>query len=43
MEKLTEEFNVLIIDIKTINKKLEIDYQSSGFPAISRPAQRPQS
>ncbi len=26
VKKLTKEFNVLIIGIKTINKKLKIDY-----------------
>ncbi len=30
VEKLTEEFNVLIIGIKAVNEKLEMDYQISG-------------
>jgi len=38
IEKLTKEFNVLIIDIKAVNEKLEIDYQFSDFSAIFRPA-----
>jgi len=36
IKKLTEEFNVLIINIKAINEKLKIDYQSNDPPAISR-------
>ena len=43
VEKLTEEFNVLIIGIKAVNEKLEMGYQFSGPPAISKFAQRPQS
>ena len=43
MEKLTKEFNVLVINIKVVNKKLEIDYQISGSSTIFRSAQRPQS
>ncbi len=38
VEKLTEEFNVLIMGIKAVNKKLEINYQISGFSTISKPA-----
>ncbi len=41
VEKLTEEFNVLVMGIKAVNEKLEMGYQSSGLSAISRPAQRP--
>ncbi len=41
VEKLTEEFNVLIINIKAVNEKLEIGYQISGPPAIFKPIQRP--
>ncbi len=40
IKKLTEKFNILAIDIKAVNKKLEINYQSSGPSAIFRPAQR---
>ncbi len=40
MEKLTKKFNALIIGIKVVNKKLEIDYQISGSLIISRSAQR---
>jgi len=36
VEKLTEEFNVLIINIKAVNEKLEMGYQISGFLIISR-------
>jgi len=36
VEKLTEEFNVLIMSIKAVNEKLEIGYQINGPPAISR-------
>ncbi len=43
MEKLTEEFNALVINIKAVNGKLEMDYQISGFLIISKSAQRPQS
>ncbi len=42
VKKLTEEFNVLAMGIKAVNKKLEMGYQSSGPPVISRSAQRPQ-
>ncbi len=42
MEKLIEEFNVLIINIKAINKKLEMNYQISGLLTISKSTQRPQ-
>ncbi len=38
MEKLTEEFNVLVMGIKAVNEKLEMGYQTSGPPAISKPA-----
>ncbi len=41
MKKLTKKFNALIIDIKVVNKKLKINYQISGPPVISKPAQRP--
>ncbi len=41
MKKLTEEFNILTINIKTVNEKLEIDYQIGGFLVISRSTQRP--
>ena len=40
VEKLTEEFNVLVMGIKAINKKLEIDYQINDPPTISKFAQR---
>ena len=43
MEKLTEEFNILAISIKTVNKKLEMGYQFSGPPIIFKFIQRPQS
>ena len=43
MKKLTEEFNVLIINIKVVNEKLEINYQINDPLTISRPAQQPQS
>ena len=43
VEKLTEEFNILIIGIKAVNEKLEISYQISGPPVTSKSTQRPQS
>ena len=43
VEKLTKEFNALIIDIKTINKKLEMGYQINDPLVISKSVQRPQS
>ncbi len=36
MKKLTEEFNILIMGIKAVNKKLEMGYQINNLPAISR-------
>ena len=40
MEKLTEEFNVLAMGIKAVNKKLEMGYQFSGPSVIFRSIQR---
>jgi len=36
IEKLTKEFNVLVISIKAVNKKLKINYQISGSLIIFR-------
>ena len=36
VEKLTEEFTVLVMDIKVINEKLEMGYQINDFLAIFR-------
>ncbi len=38
MEKLTEEFNVLIINIKVVNEKLEMGYQINNPLIISKSA-----
>ena len=42
VEKLTEEFNVLAMGIKAINKKLEMGYQINDSLIISKSAQRSQ-